>query len=75
MVIMLSSVPVVVAAIVAFMIVMFGPSGEQRYRLEQAWEQKCKDAGGIPSKYRNVQGKHVDEERACFHPSALINID
>lgn len=75
MVILLASVPVVIAAIVAVMVVILVPSGENRYRLELEWTEKCKNAGGIPSKYRNVQGKHVDEERACFHPSALINVD
>lgn len=67
-----------IVTIFAFMIsVMFVISqiDSEVKHIEHVWAHKCKDAGGIPSKYKIMYGKTLQEERACFHPSALIEID
>lgn len=44
-------------------------------QFEVEFEQKCKDAGGVPSKYHIMVGKVHHTERACLHPSAIINVE
>lgn len=41
----------------------------------EIFEEKCKAAGGLPSKYQTTVGKTQHSERVCFHPSAIINVE
>lgn len=43
--------------------------------VEKEFETKCNEAGGIPSKYHMMIGKIHRYERACLHPSAVINLE
>jgi len=45
------------------------------YQNNKIFEEKCKAAGGIPSKYNIMVGKVHHSERACLHPSSIINLE
>lgn len=50
-------------------------SSNNSYQNNKIFEEKCKAAGGIPSKYNIMVGKVHHSERACLHPSSIINLE
>lgn len=41
---------------------------------EQAFSQRCIEAGGIPSRYKTMTGKTAYQERLCIKPESVIEV-
>jgi hypothetical protein len=38
------------------------------------WVEKCRENGGLPSKYQVMHGKTTDTEYLCIKPESIIEV-
>ena len=46
-----------------------------RAQEDAEWQQKCKEAGGLPTLHLQYMTWHSETQRVCLHPSAVIQLE